>query len=287
LAVDVDSVVATGQYNGTLTVKARGASQKVAVPLEVTTSATRVRMAYLIPSDRTYDPQVAWGIERAARHLQIWYQQQLGAGGTFTLHWPVVEVVYSQEPASYFAADAFYGVGQAVRSALHDPGSDLTNVYAVYFDVVPTSATGGLPGLATLPHNDVEGIAGRDAVEPTRRWIGGLGHEIGHAFGLPHPDGCDAGVYTSDCNSLMYWGYTTYPSTFLAEVQKPLLIASQNVSPAVTTSPVLFDADAMGPVLAPAPFSAVTVSTARMPVAAGFTRLQREQWTIAAPTSRP
>jgi hypothetical protein len=287
LAADVDSVVPTGQYTGALTVKGpNGPMQRISYALEVTPSSARVRMVYLIPSDRTYDADVAWGIERAARHLQIWYQQQLGAGGTFTLHWPVVDVVYSKRPSSYFAADAFYGVGDEVRRALKDKGKGPANIYAVYFDVVPTSATGGLTGLATLPHNDVVGIVGGDPVYGIPRWVGGLGHELGHALGLPHPPGCDDGIYTNDCNSLMYWGYFNYPSTFLAESQKPLLIASGYVQAVVTTSPVLFDAAAWGPTLVPEPATA-TASVAALPgdISSAAALLRRDRGVLASSAS--
>ena len=258
LAADVDSTVAPGSYDGALIASTRGASRRLTISIEVTTSSSRVRMAYLIPSDRTYDPDVAWGIERAARHLQIFYQQQLAGEYTFTLHYPVVEVVRSTRPASYFAANAFYGVGDEVKALLNAAGDGLANVWAVYFDVEPTSATGGLTGLATLPHNDVVGIKGGDAIEPISRWIGGLGHELGHAFGLPHPDGCDADQSLPDCSSLMFLGYLTYPNTYLATVQKPLLTSGTFVSTLVATTPHLFDANAWAPTLLPSGTSTST-----------------------------
>lgn len=264
LAADVDSTVGAGSYDGTLVASTRGASRRLTMPVEVTTSSTRVRLAYLIPSDRTYDPDVAWGMERAARHLQIFYQQQLGGDHTFTLHNPVVEVVRSDKPASYFAPNAFYGVGDEVKTLLNAMGDGLANVWAVYFDVVPTSATGGLTGLATLPHGDVLGIKGGDLTQPISRWVGGLGHELGHAFGLPHPDGCDANQSLPDCNSLMYLGYLTYPNTYLAAVQKPLLTNGPFVSSAVMTTSNLFDANAWAPTLLPSAASTAT------PLAAWF-----------------
>jgi len=264
LAVDVDSTVEAGSYVGTLVASTRGASRRLTLSVEVTTSSSRVRLAYLIPSDRTYDPDVAWGIERAARHLQIFYQQQLGGDHTFTLHYPVVEVVRSAQPASYFAPNAFYGVGDEVKTLLNATGDGLANVWAVYFDVVPTSATGGLTGLATLPHGDVVGIKGGDPTQPISRWVGGLGHELGHAFGLPHPDGCDANQSLPDCSSLMYLGYLTYPNTYLAAVQKPLLTNGQFVSTAVTTTSDLFDTNAWAPTLLPSGTSTSTPLAARV-----------------------
>lgn len=264
LAADVDSIVATGNYDGTLVASTRGASRRLPISLEVTTASARVRMAYLIPSDRTYDPDVAWGIERAARHLQIFYQQQLAGDHTFVLHYPVVEVVRSAKPSSYFASNAFYGVGDEVKASLKATGDGLANVWVVYFDVEPTSATGGLTGLATLPHNDVLGIKGADAAELISRWIGGLGHEIGHAFGLPHPDGCDADQSLPDCSSLMFLGYLTYPNTYLATVQKPLLTNGSFVSTNVTTTSELFDANAWAPTLLPSGASSSTVLAARV-----------------------
>ena len=42
---------------------------------------------------------------------------------------------------------------------------------------------------------------------------GGLGHELGHALGLPHPAGCDAQQASCDAQDLMWLGYTAFPQT--------------------------------------------------------------------------
>ena len=58
------------------------------------------------------------------------------------------------------------------------------------------------------------------------RWIGGGGHELGHALGLPHPPGCDEGLPTCDWEALMYVGYDDWPHTHLRDDEKAVLLAS-------------------------------------------------------------
>ena len=67
--------------------------------------------------------------------------------------------------------------------------------------------------------------------EPVSRLIGGLGHELGHAFGLPHPPGCDAGSPACPTQALMWLGYITYPNAFLLPEDKSTLLASQFIAP--------------------------------------------------------
>jgi hypothetical protein len=56
------------------------------------------------------------------------------------------------------------------------------------------------------------------------RWVGGLGHELGHAFGLPHPAACDAGLSGCPGNAALMWtGYAVYPNTALLADDKAAL----------------------------------------------------------------
>ncbi|HEX8720133.1 MAG TPA: hypothetical protein VF736_05790, partial [Pyrinomonadaceae bacterium] len=62
-----------------------------------------------------------------------------------------------------------------------------------------------------------------------------LGHELGHAFNLPHPPGCDQNDATL-CgnfprNSLMYLGYASFPNTYLLAQDKSSLAATGFLSP--------------------------------------------------------
>ena len=94
---------------------------------------------------------------------------------------------------------------------------------------------GGL-GLTILHRGDIEGVTNPggeyyfcgDGPYPGHlgRWIGGLGHELGHTLGLPHPPGCDEGLPTCDFPALMAYGFETYPDTYLRADDKEILIRS-------------------------------------------------------------
>jgi hypothetical protein len=199
-------------------------------------------MVYLLPSDVAYDPRVALGMDRAIRHLQIWYQNQLADGRTFSINFPAITVLHSSHPASYFATSSWTRATDEVFAALGGRFYDQSAVWNIYLPVV-TDGQGGSASVALLGENDVLGISGEDTGGFTiARWVGGLGHEMGHAFGLPHPPGCEEGVVSEDCSSLMYLGYLDYPETFLTAAEKEQLNASPFYATDVAGTPRLFDA---------------------------------------------
>ena len=90
----------------------------------------------------------------------------------------------------------------------------------------------GGPGLIMVPRADLEGLTNPGIYYhcdegpyngPLGRWIGGLAHELGHSFGLPHPPGCDDGLSTCDEEALLWSGYESYPDTYLREDEKAVL----------------------------------------------------------------
>src|SRR5207247_1049543 len=102
--------------------------------------------------------------------------------------------------------------------------NDPDNVWIYYIDADPAcgQGTGGTSGVALLGANDLRGlvsepnvpacIGGRPDTSGVCRWIGGLGYELGHALGLPHPPGCDQGNCLAEAYfSLMFVGYSLYP----------------------------------------------------------------------------
>ena len=218
-----------------------------AAPLDASLLAAnaKVNLVYLVPSDRTVRQEYLAGMEAAARSLRAWYAAQLATGRTFNVTWPVVRVVQLPHNADYYSShinangdlfsrfwnnvldDAFPRTG----GGFNDP----QNVWAYYIDANPKCGQCGgcgTSGVLVVPANDLRGLAGladqnvspcpNEGVDrsPVNRWIGGLGHELGHAFGLPHPPGCDQGLPSCDGGALMWSGYGAYPNTYLRTDEK-------------------------------------------------------------------
>jgi len=105
--------------------------------------------------------------------------------------------------------------------------------------------SGGTSAVALMGENDLRGLS-REPLIPINpadpwdlydpglgRWIGGGGHELGHALGLPHPPGSPGGP---DDWSLMYYGYLTYPNTYLRADDRAQLLRSGFFTATLATS---------------------------------------------------
>jgi hypothetical protein len=218
------------------------------------TNSYAVHVVYLVPADREVRKGYVRALRGAIEHLQIWYRNALGTGETFRLAKPVVEVVQLSQPASYYATTprtdsdpALFFWFNVLSEAFALTGGgfyDLDDVWVYYVDAAPAcnQATGAAAGVALLPANDLRGLAGEPTIDPcsgevepdqgTCRWVGGLGHELGHAFGLPHPPECEP-VQTASCpfDALLFFGYTTYPDAFLTAADKTALSESPFFTP--------------------------------------------------------
>jgi hypothetical protein len=212
-----------------------------------------VRLIYLVPSDRRVEREYVKRLEAAAEHVQIWMSDQLG-GTTFSLPKKVVEVVKLPQPAEYYSTNpnGDYGLwfwNNVLRDAFAATGGtffDPNNVWAFYIDSDPAcgQAIGATSGVALLGANDLRGLADEPTTLPCGgpppdydanvcRWVGGLGHELGHAFGLPHPPTCDDDDVSTACpaDTLMFVGYITYPQTYLLDENKAALAQTPFFSP--------------------------------------------------------
>ena len=151
-----------------------------------------VRAVYAIPSDRTTNALYSRGIQDALVQLQRWYADQLERV-TFPVYDTIPLLCRMNEPGAYYTEDAW-------RRVLEE-----------------------LQDCAPVAHNSAAFGIGR--------WIGGGGHELGHALGLPHPPGCEARLLTCDRNALMWTGYAAWPNTYLREDEKAVLLAAQFMVP--------------------------------------------------------
>lgn len=169
----------------------------------------------MIPNDKVHNANYEQGISDAVLSLQEWFKEKTG-GYTFKLNDPIVEVYYGQQSSSWYSETVngedseFYYWQNVYRELAEDGGiafPDSNYVWVIYCDT--EGAGGGNRGIAILPKEDMEGLVG-NTNQPISRWIGGLGHEMGHAFGLPDIKAPD--------NALMWLGYIIYPNAvFLSD----------------------------------------------------------------------
>jgi hypothetical protein len=197
-----------------------------------------VRVLYLIPKDRQYSKDYQSAIEACVLDLQAWYAEQLN-GKTFRLNDPIVEVERTMPNAQWYddnvptnrpekKAYTFYNtVKDAARfsdtnasSSSYDwPMFDTDYAWLIYIDA-PGGSGAGANGVAVLPRHDLQGLVGKATDNsPIQRWIGGSGHELGHAFGLLHP----RDVQTA---AIMQTGYANYPACALTATDIKTLNAS-------------------------------------------------------------
>jgi hypothetical protein len=176
-----------------------------------------VRVLYLVPEDRAARQEYIKAIEKALLDLQVWYYGSLG-GRTFRLNNPMVEVRRASHKAAWYSRHRpavrsekrFYTFYNALAdaAAFGVKVNDRKHIWLLYIDA-PGRTAAGMRGVAVMPEHDLLGLVGRSVDRtPVSRWIGGSGHELGHALGLSHPGERQAG-------SLMQRGHVRYPACFL------------------------------------------------------------------------
>jgi hypothetical protein len=208
-----------------------------------------VRVVYLVPADRIERQEFVAATRAAIRHVQRWYWERMGNQKTFRLYDPVVELCKLAHESAWYRANRldadrtqwfWQNVLQDGFAAMKAGFQDPENRWVFYIDAEneKDQAVGGNAGVALLPQHDLLGLIGRNIFpdeDAVCRWVGGLAHELGHAFQLPHPPGYESGA--SD-RSLMGHGFRAYPKTFLNREDIEKLDASPFFGPASFDGPM-------------------------------------------------
>ncbi len=181
-----------------------------ATPTSGSPPSRTVRVFWLKPNDKAYDPAYPNGITSVMLEAQRFFKQQLGK--TFTLNDPTVEVVNGLHDTNWYITNNCTGTDHywcvvfnmqaelQQRFGLKAPDSRWLNVGEISAEEVGQSGGGGGGGSVILSGHDADGAAGKNG--PMNRWYGGMVHELGHAFGLP-----DASSTDGTCMSASLYDY--------------------------------------------------------------------------------
>lgn len=224
----------------------------ITIPQQILTSEPpRVRVIYMIPSNKQFNQSYKDGLEKMIKHLQFWYWKEIGTGKSFRLHNPIVEVVTTNHASNWYAETArtgdrglwfWFNVFDDAHTLVGSDFYQNDNTWLVFIDADPGcnqlgGAGGG--GFSLLPANGLRTLSGQSEINCSGqsiqsslyKSIGGVGHELGHAFYLPHGP-CWDGDPATQCNesnrmyeyfALMYIGYLTYPRTYFSQQEKNTL----------------------------------------------------------------
>jgi hypothetical protein len=190
-----------------------------------------VRVIYLVPSDLEERAAYKAAIHAAILDLQKWYGKQL-KGPTFRLNDPIVEVAKSEQTAAWFYDHPAgprgddWGFNNSLAEAKRLFGArhnDPNFIWVIYVDCPGNKGRGG-SGVTCLPGDDLLGLVGEHPTQKNKlRWVAGLGHELGHAFGLLHPTDT-----VKDADAIMWAGiYGKFPVVaYLTPQDKAILLQS-------------------------------------------------------------
>ena len=236
-------VTAVGGGIATVTAGYEQQTADVLVSARIAVEGPRtVRVVYAVPADREFRSDYHDAIQHAILDVQSWYRHQLD-GLTFSFYGSIPERCRMPEPDGFFGRENWRKVVEGVQHCAPVEAGTSTFVWIVYADVLDECDTPGYGelgagggGLTIVPRQDLEGLIGKQGLmfcgpegpydAPLGRWTGGIAHELGHAFSLPHPPGCDEGLPTCDTGALLQNGYESYPNTYLRFDDKETLLRS-------------------------------------------------------------
>ena len=250
------TAVGGGHARIVATYRGRKAVAEISVHISLRETGT-VRVLYAAPSDRAFRSDYRDAVQHAIVDLQSWFRRQTG-GLTFSIYDTTPEQCQLGEASDFYRLNAWQKVLDGVQHCAPVEGGTSAYTWVVYADVdmvcnAPNPLRRGGPGLAMLPHEDMEGLIGNRLLYygvcgagpwpgPVTLWNGVLGHELGHALRLTEPPGCEERLPTCDREELMHLGATVYPHTYLRPDNKEVLLRSPFVGRDPAHRPLTGDA---------------------------------------------
>ena len=232
-------VTAVRGGNATITASYEEHTAESVVSVWISTlSEGSVRVLYVVPADREFRDDYSDGISKAIVDVQGWYRRQLD-GLTFDIYRVIPEQCHLPRGEDYYSyGDVWEKVLEDVQSCAPVRGNTSRFTWALYVDASEEQNCGephelgrGGPGLTMLPREDLELMQNPGTkvycdgtfYRSYGSVLGGLAHELGHTFLVPHPPGCDEGLPTCDDRALMWNGYGDYPDTYFRDDEKATL----------------------------------------------------------------
>lgn len=237
-------------------------------PAAAAAPARVLRVVYFTPADRAVAPDHRTRLQRVLEDVREFYAEEMEANGygrmTFSLEYDDagrlrVYEVQGRNPAAAYGRTAWATVADEVRQGLRAQGIAMDEETVVIFqrlldwqdgrtvEIGPYAGSGGGgKGRAFVyddAHLDADLLSSRDPAgycSAPCTWgafnglyIGGIAHELGHAFGLPHL--AETGEQRAAFGiSLMAGGNSTYrrplwgngPTSFLAHGSAVMLLGN-------------------------------------------------------------